>query len=147
MFMIQIHCKCIYSNIFFLMNGNVSRHKCIGMKFEPLTKWKAEKLTLTQVQSLKTCVYIFVNKDMYIVEWGICYNLYNLWIHYIESMQSILLCTFDIPMQITATYIVLQVGDINVHFVWGVTLQLNSVSLKVLRNRTILLSVFAKHIQ
>ena len=66
---------------------------------------------------------------------------------YIESMKSVLLCTFDIPMQITATYIVLQVGDINVHFVWGVTLQLNSVSLKVLRNRTILLSVFAKHIQ
>ena len=67
---------------------------------------------------------------------------------YIKSMKSVLLCTFDIPMQITAsTYIVLQVGDINVHFVWGVALQLNSVSLKVLRNRTILLSVFAKHIQ
>ena len=66
---------------------------------------------------------------------------------YIESMKSVLLCTFDIPMQITATYIVLQVGDINVHFVWGVTLQLNCAPLKVLRNRTILLSVFAKHIQ
>ena len=36
---------------------------------------------------------------------------------YIKSMKSVLLCTFDIPMQITATYIVLQVGDINVHFV------------------------------